>query len=81
MPDEQVQALIEKMKSDMSFRDRVLAIEDVDARMQFLKQEGHECKAGDVQLYLQNYIGKEGNQVVVLTEKGGCNKIYYGFCF
>lgn len=81
MPEDQVQALMEKMKSDKPFRDRVLAIEDVDARMEFLKREGYECKTGDVQYYLQNYIAKEGNQVLILTEKGGCNKIYYGFCF
>jgi predicted ribosomally synthesized peptide with nif11-like leader len=78
---EKVKALIETMKTDTAFRDRVLAIEDVDARMEYLKGTGYDCKAGDVQLYLQNYVGKEGNQVVVLTERGGCNGIYYGFCF
>jgi len=78
---EHVNAVIEKMKSDTAFRARVLAIEGVDARMQFLKREGFECKAGDVQLYLQSYVAKDGSQLVVLTEAGGCKGIYYGFCF
>lgn len=76
-----VQALIERMKSDTSFRERVLTIDDVDARMALINKEGYECKVGDVQLYLRHYNDKDRGQVVVLTDKGGCNGIYYGFCF
>jgi len=78
--DKLVRGLIEKMRADAAFRKRVLAVEDIDARMELLKKEGFDCKVGDMQLYLRTYGGNEG-QAVVLTEKGGCNGIYYGFCF
>jgi predicted ribosomally synthesized peptide with nif11-like leader len=78
---EQVNALIEKMKSDVVFRNRVLAIEGVEERMGFIKKEGFDCKVNDIQLYLANFENKDGSQMVVLTEKKGCNGIYYGFCF
>lgn len=81
MSVEQAKALIEKMKSDVSFRERVLAIQDVGARIELINREGFDCKVDDIQLYLENYVGKDGNQVVILTNKKGCNGIYYGFCF
>ncbi len=76
-----VKALIEKMRKDGTFRARILAIEDIDERMKFVAKEGFDCKIDDVQHYLRHYVGKDGTQAVVLTEKKGCNGIYYGFCF
>jgi len=78
---EQAKALIDKMKSDALFRERVLAIEGVEPRLEFLKKEGFDCKLEDIQLCLHNFVDSGGKQVVLLTEKGGCNGIYYGFCF
>ena len=81
MPKQHVEALIDRMKSDAAFRARILAIEEVDARMKIIESEGFECKKDDMQLYLENDLGKDGSQVVVLTDRGGCKGIYYGFCF
>ncbi len=81
MPAKEVEALIERMKSDAAFRESVLKIEDIDARMDFVGREGYECRRDDIQLYLQNYVAKQGDEVIVLAEKGGCHGIYYGFCF
>ena len=81
MENKQVKALIERMRSDAAFRKRVLAVEDLDARMELIEQEGFDCKLGDVQLYLRHYSGGDGGEAIVLTEKGGCRGIYYGFCF
>jgi predicted ribosomally synthesized peptide with nif11-like leader len=81
MSAEKVKAFIEKMKSDVAFRKRVLAVEGVEARMELVSREGFECKVDDLQLYLKSCVDQDGKQVVMLTEKGGCNGIYYGFCF
>jgi predicted ribosomally synthesized peptide with nif11-like leader len=78
---EQAKALIDKMKSDALFRERVLAIEGVEPRMELINKEGFDCKLDDIELCLHSFVGNEGKQVVLLTEKGGCNGIYYGFCF
>ncbi|HWY29063.1 MAG TPA: Nif11-like leader peptide family RiPP precursor [Candidatus Sulfotelmatobacter sp.] len=81
MDDRHVKALIEKMRSDVEFRERVLAIKELEARMELIKNEGFECKIGDVQLYLSHITSSDGSQAVVFTEMGGCKGIYYGFCF
>jgi len=82
MSAENVKTFIEKMKSDVIFRKQVLAIGGVDARMEFIKKKGFECKVGDIQLYLHHFVGQDGNEVVTMADKsGGCNKIWYGFCF
>ena len=39
---DQARAFIEKMKSDEAFRDRVLSIEDVDARLAVASNAGFE---------------------------------------
>ena len=51
------------------------------ARLEAINKEGFECKLDDIQLYLEHYVGKDGKQVVLLKTKGGCNGIWYGFCF
>ncbi|MFA6004629.1 MAG: Nif11-like leader peptide family natural product precursor [Elusimicrobiota bacterium] len=81
MSKDQVKAFIEKMKSDTAFRKRILAVEGLDARMALIKKEGFDCKVDDIQLYLEDYTGKDGKQMLILTDKKGCNGIYYGFCF
>ena len=69
------------MRWDVAFRERVLAIHDIDDRMALLTAEGYDCKIGDVQHYMTHFVSNDGAQAVVLTEKKGCNGIYYGFCF
>jgi len=81
MSVEHVKAFIEKMKSDEAFRKRVLAIEEPEARLEFIRKEGFDCKVNDIQLYLENFESKDGSQIVILTEKGGCRGMWYAFCF
>jgi predicted ribosomally synthesized peptide with nif11-like leader len=48
MSAEQAKAFIEKMKSDEAFRARVMAAEDVDARMALITAEGFDCSAAEI---------------------------------
>lgn len=50
MSQEQAKAFIEKMKSDAAFRERVMAIEEVDARMAFINGEGFSCTVDEIKL-------------------------------
>jgi len=81
MEHNHVKQLIARMRSDPEFRKRVLAIEDLESRMELIRKEGFDCKIGDIQLYLMHKTESDGSHSVVLTEKGGCKGIYYGFCF
>lgn len=42
MSIDQAKALIERMKRDKAFADQVMAIEGVDARMEFIKKAGFD---------------------------------------
>ena len=48
MSVEQTQMFLEKMKSDEAFRARVLAEEDVEARMALIGAEGFDCSAEEI---------------------------------
>ena len=48
MSKEAAKAFVEKMKSDEAFRDRMLAEEDVDARMALIGAEGFDCSAEEI---------------------------------
>jgi predicted ribosomally synthesized peptide with nif11-like leader len=48
MSEEAARAFIEKMKSDEAFRARVMAEEDVEARMALIGAEGFDCSAEDI---------------------------------
>jgi len=48
MSKEAAQELIEKMKSDEAFRERVMAVEDVEARMALIGAEGFDCSAEEI---------------------------------
>jgi predicted ribosomally synthesized peptide with nif11-like leader len=48
MSAEQAKAFVEKMKSDEAFRARVMAEEDVEARMALIGAEGFDCSAADI---------------------------------
>jgi len=45
---EAAQAFVEKMKSDEAFRARVMAEEDVEARMALIGAEGFDCSADEI---------------------------------
>ena len=48
MSVEQAKAFVEKMKSDDAFRDKVMAEEDVEARMELIGAEGFDCSAAEI---------------------------------
>ena len=48
MSVDQVKAFIEKMKSDEAFRARVMAEEDVEARLALIGAEGFDCSAEEI---------------------------------
>ncbi len=45
---DQARAFIEKMKSDETFRNRVMAIEDVVERFNLIKSEGFDCNEAEI---------------------------------
>jgi len=48
MSADQAKAFIEKMKSDEAFSARVMAEEDVEARMALIGAEGFDCSAEEI---------------------------------
>ena len=48
MSKKAAQELIEKMKRDEAFRERVMAVEDVEARMALIGAEGFDCSAEEI---------------------------------
>ena len=48
MSKEAAQAFIERMKSDADFRAKVMAEEDVEARLALIGAEGFDCSAEEI---------------------------------
>lgn len=48
MSTDQARLFIQRVQADNAFRTRVLAEEDVDARMALIRAEGFDCSAGDI---------------------------------
>ena len=48
MSEEQAKAFVEKMRSDDAFRAKVMAEEDVEARMALIGAEGFDCSAEEI---------------------------------
>jgi predicted ribosomally synthesized peptide with nif11-like leader len=48
MSEDQAKAFVEKMKSDEAFRAKVMAEEDVEARMALIVAEGFDCSAEEI---------------------------------
>jgi predicted ribosomally synthesized peptide with nif11-like leader len=48
MSKEAAQAFIERMKSDADFRAKVMAEEDVEARLALIGAEGFDCSAAEI---------------------------------
>jgi predicted ribosomally synthesized peptide with nif11-like leader len=73
MSMEQAKAFIEKMKTDGTFRDRIMSIEDTDRRMKTILLEGFECTKDDIHsLYTdcESAIGEYEH--VEIRGGGGC---------
>ena len=49
MSQEQAQAFIEKMKIDAGFRERIMAKDDPQARLQIIHDEGFDCSAEEIE--------------------------------
>jgi predicted ribosomally synthesized peptide with nif11-like leader len=60
---EQAKAYIEKIKSDTAFRERVMAIGDIEARMALVKEAGFNCTADEIR-ELQSQLQSEGKKGV-----------------
>ena len=45
---EQAKALIERMKTDEAFREKVMAIEDAAGRIACIQNEGYECTEKEI---------------------------------
>jgi predicted ribosomally synthesized peptide with nif11-like leader len=48
MTDQGTRALLERMKSDAAFRDRVLGVADVEARLALVRAEGFDVTAAEI---------------------------------
>ena len=48
MSVDQAKAFVEKMKSDVAFRARVMAEADLEARMALIVAEGFDCSAEEI---------------------------------
>ena len=48
MSQEQARALIERMKSDQAFREKVYAVGDVEGRLALVHAEGYDCSAEEI---------------------------------
>jgi len=48
MSEDQAKAFVEKMKSDEAFCAKVMAEEDVEARMALIGAEGFDCSAEEI---------------------------------
>ncbi len=48
MPLDQARLFIERMKSDEAFAKRVMAIEDVAARLACIQSEGYDCSDAEI---------------------------------
>ena len=48
MSAEQAKAAIEKMKTDEDFRERIMALTEVAARLEIVRAEGFDCSAEEI---------------------------------
>ena len=68
MSVDQAKAFVEKMKADEAFRARVMAVEDVDARMALIVAEGFDCSAAEI-----GALQKLGDAELSGAVGGGCD--------
>ena len=57
MSQEQAQAFIEKMKIDAGFSERIMALDDPQARLQMIHDEGFDCSAEEIEA-VSDELGK-----------------------
>ena len=57
-------AFLEKLKTDEAFRARVMAVEDVNARMALIGAEGFDCSAAEIEAVSQELAESELEPVI-----------------
>ena len=73
MPEKQVKLLIEKMKNDEKFKMKILAIDNLEERIQAINREGFECSMADIQSFLENFTNMEDLGLIPnVTKACGC---------
>ncbi len=74
---DQARSFIEKMKSDVAFSERVMAVEDVDARLAYIQSKGYECSEAEIK-----EVSGELNDVELDNVAGGVVKtIFWGMSY
>jgi len=84
---EQAQQFIERMKTDEAFRTKIMAVEEVDGRLNLAKAEGYDCTVEEIKSVSTELSDAELNSVVgagVLTwgydPSYHCKSAYGGKC-
>ncbi len=68
MSQGQAKAFVERMKSDEAFAARVLAVEEGEQRLAFIRAEGYDCSAGE----LAAEGGRLGDLELARVTAAGC---------
>ncbi len=74
---DQARAFVEKMKSDVAFKERVLAIEDVDARLSCIQSEGFDCSESEI----KEVAGELNDEELDLAVGGVVKHIFWGMSY
>jgi len=61
---EQAKACIERLMTDQAFRDKVLGMEDVTERLQYVNAEGFACTAAEIESMSAEVTDAEATSVV-----------------
>ena len=76
---EQAKAFIAKMQTDVTFRERIMTIEDVGERMKTIPMEGFDCTKSDIiSLYTSCELAITESFVTTVVPGGGCCS---GYCY
>lgn len=72
MAGESATALIERLKSDLDFARRILAVADPAERLMLIGEEGYDIKPGDIEAMGRELEEAEFNHIVGGT---GCDPV------
>ncbi|MEI7696154.1 MAG: Nif11-like leader peptide family natural product precursor [Chlorobium sp.] len=68
-------AFVEKMKSDETFRNRVMAVEDVAGRLSLISSEGFDCSEEEIKRVSEELSDDELDRVA-----GGADLLFLDWC-
>jgi len=71
MSQEQAHEFIEKMKIDAGFSERIMALDDPQARLQMIHDEGFDCSAEEIDAVSAELSKTELDEVAAGGEPGG----------